>query len=98
MTPALNPGDWIVVDLAAYHSRRPRRSDVILAQDPRQPSRTLVKRVDHVDLHGAAWLLGDNQAASTDSREFGPVSPDAILGRVCWRYWPILGRGYFGPV
>lgn len=98
MAPALNPGDWIAVDIAAYSSRPPRRGHVVLARDPRDSQRTLVKRVGSVDIHGDTWLLGDNAASSTDSRTFGTVAPDAIVGRVRWRYWPIRRRGYFGPV
>lgn len=51
--------------------------------------RRIVKRVDHVDFHGALWLLGDNAEASTDSRTFGAVPREAIIGRVRWRYWPL---------
>jgi nickel-type superoxide dismutase maturation protease len=87
MSPAVEEGDWIVVDRHAYADRAPRRGEVVLARDPRQPERELVKRVDHVDLHGAAWLLGDNAAASTDSRTFGAVDTDAVVGRVVGRYW-----------
>ena len=34
------------------------------------------------------FVLGDNRQASSDSRYFGPVSRDAILGRAFFRYWP----------
>jgi nickel-type superoxide dismutase maturation protease len=88
MAPALRPGDWIIVDRRAYRGRLPLRGDVVLARDPRDPSRELVKRVGRVDLHGNAWLLGDNEAESTDSRTFGLVPSVAIVGRVRWRYWP----------
>jgi signal peptidase I len=33
-------------------------------------------------------VLGDHRAASTDSRDFGPVGADALVGRVRFAYWP----------
>jgi nickel-type superoxide dismutase maturation protease len=89
MTPALDPGDYVVVDRASYRRRLPRGGHVVLARDPRDPTRELVKRVDRSDLHGDIWLTGDNPDASTASETFGPVRRDAIIGRVRWRYWPL---------
>lgn len=34
------------------------------------------------------FLTGDNRLFSSDSRSWGPVSRDRILGRVVLRYWP----------
>lgn len=50
-----------------------------------------------VGLDEASWLLGDqeyfvlgdNRAHSTDSREFGPVGHDDIIGVARFRYWPL---------
>ncbi len=89
MTPALDPGDYVIVDRAAYRHRLPRRGQVVLARDPRDPAREVVKRVDRTDLHGDIWLSGDNPEASTASETFGPVRRDVLIGRVRWRYWPV---------
>src|SRR5262245_53139826 len=35
------------------------------------------------------FLLGDNRANSLDSRSFGPIPADQIVGRVVLRYWPL---------
>jgi len=35
------------------------------------------------------FLLGDNRAHSTDSRQGGPVGLDDIEGKVRFRYWPL---------
>ena len=88
MEPALEPGDWVLVDERAYRRKLPRRGHVVIAKDPRDPDRNLVKRVAQVDLHGGVRIEGDNPAESTDSREFGPVAPENVVGRVRWRYWP----------
>ncbi len=107
MAPAIRAGDWLLADTRAYSQRLPRPGEIVLATDPRDPERTLVKRVRHVDLDGRLWLEGDNSTASTDSRDFGPVEAAAVYGRVLVRYWPRprmvrgprqLADGYFGPV
>ncbi len=35
------------------------------------------------------FLLGDNRARSTDSRQLGPVKLDDIVGTVRFRFWPL---------
>ena len=35
------------------------------------------------------FLLGDNRGDSNDSRAFGPVAGDLIIGRVWLRCWPV---------
>ncbi len=92
MAPTLRANDWIVVDRHAYSRAMARPGHVVLALDPRDPSREIVKRVVRVTLHNEAWLEGDDPTASTDSREYGPVPRTLILGRVKWRYWPRPGR------
>ena len=37
---------------------------------------------------GDVFLLGDHRAASDDSRAFGSVPVDSIVGRAWLRYWP----------
>ena len=38
---------------------------------------------------GEFFLLGDNRAHSTDSRQLGPSRLDDIVGTVWFRYWPL---------
>ncbi len=42
---------------------------------------------------GHYFLLGDNRTASADSREFGPVPGDWMVGKVRLRYWPLGSAG-----
>ena len=35
-----------------------------------------------------AWLASDAPDASVDSRRYGPVDAEHLLGRVAWRYGP----------
>ncbi|MCK9521112.1 MAG: S26 family signal peptidase [Dehalococcoidia bacterium] len=89
MAPAFRDGDFVLARRLAP-GELPRRGDVVLARDPRLPSRTLLKRVGSVDLHGQVTLYGDNGPASTDSRHFGALPPEAVIARVAWRYWPLI--------
>jgi signal peptidase I len=38
---------------------------------------------------GEIFLLGDHRSHSADSREFGPVTLDHVIGRAWLRYWPL---------
>jgi signal peptidase I len=37
---------------------------------------------------GMIFVMGDNRPHSSDSREFGPVAKEDIIGVVIMRYWP----------
>ncbi len=88
MRPALEPGDRLLV----IKGRALRPGDVVAFPDPRRPARTMVKRVANAG-PGRLTVLGDNPGASTDSRIFGIVRPDALQGRVLYRYFPSQRRG-----
>lgn len=38
---------------------------------------------------GQLFLMGDHRSNSADSRVFGPVAVDHVIGRAWLRYWPI---------
>jgi signal peptidase I len=113
MRPAIEPGDWLLIDPTVV--RWPRRGSVVLFREP--DGETLaVKRVaagpgDRVPFadgylelaEDEAWLLGDATDEETaeaglgrpvDSRRFGPVPVDLLVGRAWFRYAPIrrIGR------
>lgn len=39
------------------------------------------------------FVMGDNRPHSSDSREFGPILKDSIIGRAFLRYWPLSEFG-----
>lgn len=41
------------------------------------------------------YVLGDNRSSSLDSRSFGPVNKDYIIGRVWFRGWPVTKIKFF---
>jgi nickel-type superoxide dismutase maturation protease len=87
MTPTLLPEDWLLVERWTYSRRPPRPNEVVLAPDPRDSERELVKRVAGVE--GAKLRIsGDNPAASTDSATFGALPLRAVRWRAVARCWP----------
>lgn len=90
MAPTLLPGDRLLV------ARLPARvGDIVLADDPRQAGRELIKRVAAIHARGVV-VRGDNPAASTDARAFGALPAQAVVWRVIGRYWPADRIGLVG--
>ena len=80
MEPTYAPG----ARLTAVRRWRPvRLGDVVVVRDPRDPGRWLLKRCV-ARVAAGLELRGDNAAASTDSRDFGPVDPRSVA-------WLIVG-------
>ncbi len=81
MEPAVRNGQWWVVRKGAQL----RQGDVVFLQHPKRSDLSVVKRLSHREDDGW-WVLGDNPDMSDDSREFGVVADELILGRLLWRY------------
>ncbi len=91
MEPTFRDGDWL---LARRTSGRPGVGEVVIANDPREPARLVVKRVRSV-AGDAVSVEGDHHDASTDSRDYGPIPAGSIVGQPFLRYAPLRR---FGPV
>ena len=80
MVPIFRNNDIILINRLAYVFKNPKENDVIVLRDPRN-GREILKRIVKVN-NSAYFVEGDNKKESTDSREFGPVTKTAIIGRV----------------
>lgn len=85
MLPTLAPGEWLLV----RRGTPPRPGAVVVV---RRPERLVVKRIVRAQ-DGGWWVEGDNAAASDDSRIFGVVRPEDVVGEVRWRYYPLRAFG-----
>lgn len=74
MEPTIVDLDMIIV----YRLGKAKPGDIVVAKAP-DPLGLVAKRV--ADIQGdSVYLLGDNRNNSHDSRHFGPVSRDDIVG------------------
>jgi len=89
MRPVVQPGDRLLVG----RWLRPRCGSLVVVRDPEYPSTFLLKRVARVQPNGDLLVQGDNPNVSRDSRHFGPVTRQLVIGRAFFRYLPATRRG-----
>ena len=85
MEPTLRAGQWWLV----RRTSDVQPGQIIVFWHPIRIDLLTVKRVDHRQA-GGWWVLGDNADASDDSRFFGLVTPDRVVGRLVLRYRPLV--------
>ncbi|WP_137993402.1 nickel-type superoxide dismutase maturation protease [Streptomyces vilmorinianum] len=84
MVPTLLHGDQLLV----HYGARLRPGSVAVLRHPLQQDLLIVKRL--IERQGAGWwVLGDNPDTEGDSRVFGAVPAELVLGRVRARYRPL---------
>ena len=117
MRPAIEPGDWLLVDPTT--DRWPRRGSIVVFHEPDGDDLAIKRvaagpgdRVPYADgylILGAdeAWLLSDAPDAElmaagfgepVDSRRYGPVPVELLVGRAWFRYAPIRRVGLLPPL
>ncbi len=88
MSPTFNQGDWLIVRNLSGPKHRLRIGKLYLVADPVRPGVALLKRLKQSRMeHGVIryWVEGDNPA-STDSKNWGWLESEQILGKVLIRY------------
>ncbi|MEN9407988.1 MAG: hypothetical protein RLZZ455_1204 [Candidatus Parcubacteria bacterium] len=84
MEPSLVEGNRVIASHLAYAISRPRVGHIVIAKHP-VSGIPLIKRVSRVQKE-RYFLEGDNARSSSDSRSFGWVTRDLILGKVLYVY------------
>jgi signal peptidase I len=90
------PGDSIVIKDNAVYVNGERLEENYL------PAGTLTKqgRLDCADTNpckvadDSVWVMGDNREHSYDSRYFGTIKENTIVGRAFLRIWPLGSFGF----
>ncbi len=87
MVPTLEAGERLIC-LAI-----PRRfvltlNSVVVVRDPRDRRNLLIKRIKSIEPDGSVVVIGDNEAVSIDSRNFGSIRAAEVEGRALFVYSP----------
>ena len=85
MRPTLLPGDIVLVDTKAYAVSLPQVGDIVLAWHPYQENLSIIKRVAEMTPEGRLVLHSDNPRVGSDSRQFGTINSQRVIGRVTCR-------------
>ncbi len=80
--PSYQNGDFVIVSKIPYFFARPRHGDVVILKH--QQYGELIKIVDGSRTHGDDIFVVGMHPNSIDSRAFGPVRRNDILGKVIW--------------
>ena len=81
MLPGLKPGQRLLVKSLAKPDKPPSQGSVVVCHHPSDFNLVITKRVWQSN-DGWLELRGDNPVASTDSRHFGQVPLDHVIGVV----------------
>ena len=77
MLPTLKPGQDVLVWCWFY---TPKIGDIVAIK---VNGREMIKRIQSYNGRGY-FVQGDNKDQSTDSRKFGPIKKEQIIGKVIW--------------
>lgn len=101
MMPTLAPGALVFVREGVFGFREPRHGEIVAAAPTALGGKPFVKRIvglpsERVTIGAQSWqleenqffLMGDQVEHSMDSRIFGPVSREELVGPVRLRLWP----------
>ena len=88
------PGDSVAIrdDGLVYISGEPLDEPYLYSDEPGGLPQATTVSLDQASWTIAAgefFLMGDHRSDSADSRVFGTVAADQIIGRAWLRYWPV---------
>lgn len=88
MLPTLQPGEEVLVvpvHKATHALASISPGDIVICLHPLKPNIRMVKRVSETFYDGSCYVLSDNATEGTDSRSFGVVGSELVIGRVTSR-------------
>ncbi len=81
MLPGVESGETVIVNPYV----KPEIGDMVLTKHPYKKKVKILKRLAGFSETGSLILIGDNPGESTDSRTFGAVPIESLIGKVICR-------------
>jgi nickel-type superoxide dismutase maturation protease len=91
MQPTLQPGDRLLVARRALSKFA--CGDLVVLREPDRHLTFAIKRVAALDANGDVTVAADNANVSRDSRDYGAVPRNLMVGKPIYRYLPAHRRG-----
>jgi nickel-type superoxide dismutase maturation protease len=88
--PEYREGDFVLIVKIPFLFLHYRAGDVVVFHHALYG--TLIKKVAHIQSQDGGLFVVGNHPDSVDSRQFGAVLPQAILGKVIWHIRRPLGE------
>jgi signal peptidase I len=82
LLPDFHEGDFVLISKIPFFFRSPSPGDVVVFRV--SPYGTLIKKIEWTDPGQRVLYVVGSHAASLDSRSFGPIDREALLGKVIW--------------
>ena len=86
MEPAFKPRDYVIANKLAYILGNPSKGDVVVIKHPKEKNKFLIKRISLVTNSDEYYVIGDNKNFSQDSRHFGSIKKNLIIGKVWFHF------------
>jgi signal peptidase I len=94
MQPTLQPGDRLLVTQGWFtFLSKLARGDLVVLREPDRHLTFAIKRIAELERSGGVIVAADNPNVSRDSRDYGAVARNLIVGRPIYRYLPAHRRG-----
>jgi nickel-type superoxide dismutase maturation protease len=82
LSPLFHEGDYVFITTIPFVVKRVKAGDTILFRHPTYG--TLIKQVEQADREQGTLSVIGTHPNSVDSRRFGPIRQEDVIGKVIW--------------
>ena len=82
LSPEYHEGDFVLIAKIPFFFNSVKTGDVVVFNHPQYGK--MIKKVERIDQGtGELFVIGSHDS-SVDSRHFGPIGREALVGKVIW--------------